>query len=103
MTKLITTNKTNKTSSKGGGKTPKTYTMQEVAKHNKKTDAWLVINRKVYNVTSWIPKHPGGDVILSGVGKDATQLFNSKGGTGHSADAHKILAKYLIGTISTQL
>lgn len=83
-----------------GGSGPKKYTMAEVANHNSKTDGWLVINKKVYNVTSWINKHPGGDAILAGLGKDATGLFNSKGGTGHSIDAHKILAKYLIGVVS---
>ena len=84
----------------GGSKKGKTYTLDEVAKHNKKTDGWLVINKKVYNVTSWINKHPGGDAILAGLGKDATGLFNSKGGTGHSAGAHRILAKYLIGSLA---
>lgn len=81
-------------------KKAKHYTMAEVAKHNKKTDGWLVINKKVYNVTSWINKHPGGDTILAGLGKDATGLFNSKGGIGHSTSAHKILAKYLIGNLA---
>jgi cytochrome b involved in lipid metabolism len=29
----------------------------------------------VYDVTDWISIHPGGDVILYGVGKDATAMF----------------------------
>lgn len=61
----------------------------------------MIINGKVYNVTKWIPKHPGGNVILQGIGKDATSLFNNKGGgSGHSAAAHKILAKYYIGDLA---
>jgi cytochrome b involved in lipid metabolism len=78
----------------------KSYTKAEVAKHNTRTNGWLIINKKVYNVTSWISKHPGGDVILAGLGKDATSMFNNKGGTGHSAGAHKLLAKYYIGDLA---
>lgn len=83
----------------GGGN--KQYTKEDVAKHNKPDDAWLIISGKVYNITKWINKHPGGNVILQGIGKDATSLFNNKGGgSGHSASAHKILSKYYIGELS---
>ena len=64
----------------------KNIQLEEVAKHNKKSDAWIVINNKVANITEWIPKHPGGDIIMKGVGKDATELFNN---IGHSNYAKK--------------
>ena len=79
--------KTNKT---------KEYTLDEVAKHNTKSDAWIVINGKVANITKWIPNHPGGDIIMKGVGKDATKLFES---IGHDDYAKKIFKKYQIGII----
>jgi len=90
---------------RGGGGANKTktqskkwrkYTLAEVAKHNKKTDAWIVINGKVADITKWIPKHPGGDIIMKGVGKDATNLFNS---IGHDEYARKMLKKYQIGIV----
>ena len=31
--------------------------MDEVKKHNKEEDGWMVYNNKVYNVTKFIPKH----------------------------------------------
>lgn len=74
----------------------KIYSLEDVKKHNKKTDAWLIIKNKVYNVTKWIPYHPGGDIIMSGVGKDATDLFVNRG---HSNNAKKILKKYYIGDL----
>lgn len=77
-------------------KKDKKYTMEEVSKHNKKSDAWLVINKKVYDVTKWIPKHPGGSMIMKGVGKDATELFKT---IGHSSNAKKILKTLKIGSL----
>ena len=74
----------------------KEYTLDEVAKHNKKTDAWIVISGKVANITKWIPKHPGGNVIMKGVGRDATSLFNS---IGHDDYAKKMVKKYQIGIL----
>ena len=92
-----------KSSSKKKGKKDKKkskkigkYTMKQVEKHNKKSDAWLVISKKVYNVTKWIDKHPGGMIIMKGVGKDATKLFNN---VGHSSNARKILKGFQIGIL----
>ena len=48
--------------------------MSEVYKHNTRQDCWMVIEDKVYDVTSWIDKHPGGDLILSYAGLDATVI-----------------------------
>lgn len=74
----------------------KKYTLAEVAKHNKKTDAWIAINSKVADITKWIPLHPGGDIIMKGVGRDATKLFTS---IGHDEYAKKMLKKYQIGIL----
>ncbi len=35
------------------------YTLDEVAKHNKKEDLWFVVHGKVYDVTKF-DDHPGG-------------------------------------------
>ena len=51
---------------------------------------------KVADITEWIPKHPGGDIIMKGVGKDATSLFNN---VGHDDYAKKMLKKYQIGIL----
>ena len=86
-----------KTRKMKGGKANKKYTMQQVAKHNKKEDGWLVINKKVYDVTTWIDKHPGGAVIENYLGRDATNAFKS---IGHPEYVMKtILPKYYIGML----
>jgi len=41
-----------------------------------KKDAWTVLGGKVYNITPYIPFHPGGEAELIRVaGKDGTRLF----------------------------
>ena len=52
------------------------YTLEEVAKHNKRGDCWTIWKGKIYDITSYIDKHPGGDKILAGSGKDCTKLYN---------------------------
>merc|ERR1719210_177533 len=59
-------------SSGGGG-----YTMEEVAKHTKKDDCWVVLHDRVLNVTNFLSQHPGGELaILTFAGKDATAEFD---------------------------
>lgn len=74
------------------------YTITDVASHNTVNDAWIIIKGKVYDVTTWIKKHPGGNIIMKGVGKDATELFIR---FGHSPSAEKILKNYYIGSLSS--
>lgn len=54
-----------------------TYSLASVAKHNTPEDCWVIVRGKVYDVTPWVPKHPGGALIYINAGKDCTQLFDS--------------------------
>lgn len=50
-----------------------TFRWEEIQKHNLRTDQWLVIDRKVYNVTKWSKRHPGGHRVIGHYsGEDAT-------------------------------
>lgn len=44
-------------------------TWDELQKHNTPSECWMAIRGKVYDVTSWLPKHPGGEdpVLLNAV------------------------------------
>ncbi|CAJ1373427.1 unnamed protein product [Effrenium voratum] len=56
---------------------PPGVTLEEVAKHNKKDDAWVVVNGEAIDVTKWITIHPGGEqAIMAYLGKDATEEWN---------------------------
>ena len=73
-----------------------TYTKEEVAKHCKEDDAWIVVDGKVYDVTEFVPLHPGGDSILNHVGGDSTEGFK---GPQHPASVWDLLLKYHIGEL----
>merc|ERR1712232_1276164 len=50
----------------------------EVAQHSSKTDCWISVHGKVLDITSRIPKHPGGDVFTCG--RDMTTAFEGQHG-----------------------
>lgn len=75
----------------------KEYTLEDVAKHNKPEDCWVVVNGEVLDVTDFLADHPGGKkAILIYAGRDATEEFNMM----HKPD---VVAKYapyaIIGTL----
>jgi cytochrome b involved in lipid metabolism len=46
-----------------GSKT-KVITLDQLSQHTTDQDCWLAINAKVYDVTSFLKDHPGGDEVL---------------------------------------
>lgn len=63
---------------KGGFKDKKEYTWEEIKKHDKKDDRWLVISGEVYNITNWSKRHPGGPRVIGHyAGQDATDAFRA--------------------------
>lgn len=54
----------------------KEFTMEEVQKHNKKDDLWIVVKGVVMDVTNWLDEHPGGpQALFSHMGRDASEEF----------------------------
>ncbi|GMH74067.1 hypothetical protein TrRE_jg8443 [Triparma retinervis] len=75
--------------------------MAEVAKHNKRTDAWVVIESRCYDITSYVSHHPGGWLPLENMaGKDCTDAFANY----HPASVYRtILPSYYIGDVEDTL
>jgi cytochrome b involved in lipid metabolism len=83
--------------------TPKksSFSMSDVAKHNSENDCWIVIDGKVYDVTSYIESHPGGKVMANFCGQDGSLAFATKGkNKPHSPAAYEILKTLYIGDLS---
>ena len=75
----------------------KALTMSEVAKHSNGQSCWMVISGKVYDVTSYQNKHPGGSYnLLSFCGQDATSAFDSV----HNSRGYSVLNSFYIGDLS---
>jgi len=76
----------------------KSFTMTEVEKRNSKESCWSVIKGKVYDLTTWIDKHPGGiDKILNICGKDGTEIFEKVHGGKEKPE--NILKNFEIGVL----
>ncbi|OHE93328.1 FMN-dependent dehydrogenase [Colletotrichum orchidophilum] len=55
-----------------------TWSLPEVRQHQTSDDCWMVIHGKVYDITSFLPSHPGGKaILLKNAGKDATAAFDA--------------------------
>ncbi|TKY57979.1 Delta(8)-fatty-acid desaturase 2 [Spatholobus suberectus] len=49
---------------------------EELLKHNTRDDAWISIHGEIYDVSSWLDRHPGGSLpLLTLAGRDATDAF----------------------------
>jgi cytochrome b involved in lipid metabolism len=76
------------------------YTIAQVAENNNKSSCWTIIDGKVYDITSYVPNHPGGESkILQVCGKDGTILFG-KPSAHRSSGAGNVLENFKIGTLS---
>lgn len=85
------------------------FTLTQVAEHSTANDCWTIVNGNVYDITSYVPRHPGGDGILAACGTDGTSLFTQRqtaegesvgSGTPHSSSAASQLESLKIGTLS---
>lgn len=78
----------------------KQYTWEEVAQHNDAESAWIAIRGKVYDVTTFLDRHPGGfELLLLCCGRDATDLFISY--HPFTKVPEQVLKKFEIGTVLT--
>jgi cytochrome b involved in lipid metabolism len=81
-----------------------TISAQEVATHNSRSDCWIIVSNKVYNVSSYIGSHPGGaSTITPYCGKDATQAFETKDlsrSQDHSSRAYNHLDTIYVGDLA---
>ncbi|MEX0596983.1 MAG: cytochrome b5-like heme/steroid binding domain-containing protein [Candidatus Paceibacterota bacterium] len=80
--------------------TEKKYTLSQVAENNNKNSCWTIIAGNIYNITSYVPNHPGGEEeILKICGKDGSSLF-AKPKEHKEGGANNVLNSFKIGILS---
>lgn len=73
------------------------FTRAEVEKHNTEEDLWVVINNKVYELSKYIKRHPGGKKVMKdAAGKDASEKWFL---AGHSHKAQELMKEFVIGEV----
>jgi cytochrome b involved in lipid metabolism len=73
--------------------------MAQVALHASASSCWTVIRGSVYDLTTWISQHPGGEqAILQLCGTDGTDEF--VGQHGGSPQQENKLATFKIGVLA---
>lgn len=75
---------------------------EQIALHKTPQDCWIIVENKVYDVTDFLSRHPGGGQLISPYcGMDATQPFLTQGGRGgHSTQAEQLLQLIYIGEVN---
>ncbi|RHZ46577.1 hypothetical protein Glove_613g9 [Diversispora epigaea] len=82
---------------------PKVFWREEIlksrnAKHQGDLPCYLIIDNKVYDVKDFLPDHPGGSVILTRLGLDATDAFNNF----HPSSTNDLLANFYVGDVVSE-
>jgi cytochrome b involved in lipid metabolism len=72
-------------------------TLAAIAAHNTGTNCWTAIDGKVYDLTSYISQHPGGQAVTVICGIDGTQIFSGQ----HSAGFLGLINSLQIGVLAT--
>ncbi|XP_040495142.1 fatty acid desaturase 3 isoform X2 [Ursus maritimus] len=55
-----------------------TFRWEQIRQHNLPGDKWLVIERRVYDISRWAQRHPGGSRLIGHHGaEDATDAFRA--------------------------
>lgn len=97
-------NQSNNITGVNSGVTSLILSKTELAKHNSRKSCWLLINGKIYDVTTYLNQHPGNaSTILPTCGTDATVAYDTKGrpnGNPHSSNAETLLANYFVGNLN---
>ncbi|EEB08758.2 cytochrome b5 [Schizosaccharomyces japonicus yFS275] len=75
----------------------KYITPEEIAAHNSEKDLWMVINGKVYDISTFGDEHPGGvEILLDYAGQDGTKAYKD---VGHSTAADELLEELYVGDL----
>lgn len=74
----------------------------EISTHNSAQDCWSIVKGNVYNLTSYVQKHPGGASVIKNIcGRDGSNAFSNKHGS--SSKPNNVLSGFLLGSVGSQI
>ena len=77
-----------------------TYTSAQVQAHNTADSCWVIHNAGVFDMTSFVQDHPGGEeYILDHAGQDITELMKDELSHTHSEGAYEMMEDFRVGTL----
>ncbi|MDP3966141.1 MAG: cytochrome b5-like heme/steroid binding domain-containing protein [archaeon] len=68
----------------GGTLSAQTISLTELSTHNSKGDCWVAYNGEVYDLTEWLPIHPGSSAAIEpycGTAEEFENAFEGQHGT----------------------
>ncbi|MBW0562908.1 hypothetical protein O181_102623 [Austropuccinia psidii MF-1] len=79
---------------------PRIFLPQDLQNHKLPNDCWVSFQSKVYDISSFLADHPGGqDILLEYAGKDLGQSMQDSNHHLHSQSAYEILEEFQIGIL----
>lgn len=76
------------------------FTSEDLKEHASPESCWVARDGKVYDVTQFLPDHPGGDdLILNYAGNDVGEIMKDSTEHDHSDSAYSMLDGFLIGRL----
>ncbi|ORY34242.1 hypothetical protein BCR39DRAFT_517187 [Naematelia encephala] len=76
------------------------YALADVAKHTSRSSCYVTYRGNVFDVTSFLPDHPGGDdIMLEYAGKDIGQVMSDESVHVHSKSAFEMMDEYKVGEL----
>lgn len=79
-------------------------TLEEIRKHTTKDSLWTYYKGNVYDITSFVSSHPGGNIIMNAGGKNLEEVWSKFNVNWHNNNKRvlNILKKYKIGSLATE-
>lgn len=80
----------------------KIYSQEDLDQHSDASSCWVTRNGKVYDITQFLPDHPGGDdIVLPYAGKDVGAIMKDSAEHDHSESAYDMLEDFVVGRFGT--
>ena len=74
----------------------------EIKTHNLKSDCWSIVNGNVYNLTTYVQRHPGGASVIANIcGKDGSKAFLNQ--HNNKSKPNNVLSSFLLGPVGASI